>query len=98
MNARDDEKNPMIPSGKQSSNFRSHGCYYNRTTGIWQTVWLEFTPKDFIKDFRFDTNIETGTLVVTANLEGKEDLSVEAFYEGRPMGSASMNNAASYKR
>jgi len=27
--------------GKQSSRFASHGCHYTRTTGIWQTVWLE---------------------------------------------------------
>lgn len=27
--------------GKQSNRFASHGCHYTRTTGIWQTVWLE---------------------------------------------------------
>jgi beta-galactosidase/beta-glucuronidase len=94
VNARDDERNPMIPGGKQSGSYRSHGAHYTRTTGIWQTVWLEFTPRNYIKDIKFDTNAETGTLVVTAHLEGRADLGIEAFYEGKPMGSASMNDAA----
>lgn len=29
------------PGGKQSWQFKSAGCSYTRTTGIWQTVWLE---------------------------------------------------------
>lgn len=30
-----------IPSGKQSSYISSYTCFYQRTTGIWQTVWME---------------------------------------------------------
>ncbi len=29
------------PSGKQSKLYANHGCHYTRTTGIWQTVWME---------------------------------------------------------
>lgn len=29
------------PRGKQCFSFKSQGCSYTRTTGIWQTVWLE---------------------------------------------------------
>ncbi len=29
------------PSGKQSWKYDHYGCFYTRTTGIWQTVWLE---------------------------------------------------------
>ncbi len=36
------------PSGKQSQQFGSYGCLYTRTTGIWQTVWLEFVPKNYL--------------------------------------------------
>ena len=38
--ARDDNKTPK-PRGKQSQLFGNHGCFYTRTTGIWQTVWME---------------------------------------------------------
>ncbi|MBR6009482.1 MAG: hypothetical protein IK056_10385 [Clostridia bacterium] len=33
----------LQPTGKQSESYGSHGCVYTRTTGIWQTVWLEWT-------------------------------------------------------
>ena len=37
-----------IPRGKQSGLY-THGCDYTRTTGIWQTVYMEFLPKSYIK-------------------------------------------------
>jgi beta-galactosidase/beta-glucuronidase len=38
--ARDDWRPPQA-RGKQSQRYASHGCHYTRTTGIWQTVWME---------------------------------------------------------
>jgi beta-galactosidase/beta-glucuronidase len=37
----DDYLDPAMPSGKQYWELESKGMYYSRTTGIWQTVWLE---------------------------------------------------------
>jgi beta-galactosidase/beta-glucuronidase len=37
----DDLRSEMQGGGKQSRNFYSQGCDYTRTTGIWQTVWME---------------------------------------------------------
>lgn len=34
-----------MPSGKQSRIYENVGCMYTRTTGIWQTVWLEPVPE-----------------------------------------------------
>ncbi len=42
--ARDDWKTPK-PRGKQSQQYAPHGCHYTRTTGIWQTVWIEPVPE-----------------------------------------------------
>jgi beta-galactosidase/beta-glucuronidase len=42
--ARDDARESM-PAGKQSWVFANSGCHYTRTTGIWQTVWLEPVPR-----------------------------------------------------
>lgn len=39
--AQDDIRSGKQPSGKQSSRKESHGCFYTRSTGIWQTVWME---------------------------------------------------------
>ena len=41
--ARDPHRGPQ-PRGKQSSDYENDGCLYTRTTGIWQTVWLEPVP------------------------------------------------------
>ncbi len=43
--AEDDTRSPLQPSGKQSDHYLSYGCLYTRTTGIWQTVWLEAVPQ-----------------------------------------------------
>ena len=92
--ARDDVRDSRIPRGKQCVEYASKGCYYTRTTGIWQTVWLEFTPTTYIRSVKYDTNAEAGILTVTADLKGQADLSVQAFYEGEPMGGAQQKNAA----
>ena len=47
--AEDDNRTKKQPFGKQSDRFHSYACSYTRTTGIWQTVWLEFVPKQFIR-------------------------------------------------
>ncbi|HEV7301158.1 MAG TPA: glycoside hydrolase family 2 TIM barrel-domain containing protein [Tepidisphaeraceae bacterium] len=41
--ARDPHRRPM-PLGKQSPEYANAGCLYTRTTGIWQTVWMEPVP------------------------------------------------------
>jgi beta-galactosidase/beta-glucuronidase len=35
---------PPQPRGKQSQLFNNYEAFYTRTTGIWQTVWLEPVP------------------------------------------------------
>ncbi|MCF7686946.1 MAG: hypothetical protein K9M98_01880 [Cephaloticoccus sp.] len=41
--ARDNTRESMA-SGKQAWTHGNSGCHYTRTTGIWQTVWLEPVP------------------------------------------------------
>ena len=48
-----DDVRDCVTSGKQSKRRNSYGCFYTRCTGIWQTVWLEKTPKQYIKNFKF---------------------------------------------
>ena len=52
--AQDNSRSGRQPVGKQSRLYFSHGCDYTRTTGIWQTVWLEFTPKTYLKSVRMN--------------------------------------------
>lgn len=84
--AEDDSRKPMIPCGKQSKTFFSAGCDYTRTTGIWQTVWLEFLPKEHITSFRLFPDAQAGSLRIEAKTAGTGLLRAEAFYEGKPVG------------
>ena len=87
VNAVDDVRNPLVPRGKQSEELKSHACDYTRTTGIWQTVWLEFVPEKHIKSFKLYPDYVNGTLSVSAVVEGCGSFKAEAFYEGRAVGS-----------
>ncbi len=87
VNAMDDVRDPLVPRGKQSELYNSHGCDYTRTTGIWQTVWLEFVPKAYVKSFKLFPDTVNATLGVSAVVEGEGAFKAEAFYDGRLVGS-----------
>lgn len=84
----DDIRDPLVPRGKQSEKYYSHACDYTRTTGIWQTVWLEFLPHDHIESVKFYPDILNSKLHIKAMLEGKGEFEAKAFYEGKPVGQA----------
>ena len=54
--ARDNDRGPL-PRGKQSNKFENWGCFYTRTTGIWQTVWMEPVPDFYLKRPRITPNV-----------------------------------------
>ena len=89
----DEDRNDLYGHGKQSRRYESHGCYYTRVTGIWQTVWMEYVPNAYIAGFHLTPDIQNSTLQFTADLIGGGVLCAEAFYEGRPVGSAKVNAA-----
>ena len=70
-------KNRFQPRGKQSTFKHSYGCYYTRTTGIWQTVWLEAVNKKHIKNITIQPNVRSSSFIflpeysykVTGNLK-----------------------------
>lgn len=89
LNADDDTRNRLIPSGKQSYYYNSYSCFYTRTTGIWQTAWLEFMPKNHVEKAKYYTDIEAGSLTAMISTCGSGKLFISAYYQGKPMGSAS---------
>lgn len=50
----DDPKSTALPYGKQKA--KRGGMWYTPVSGIWQTVWLESVPKDYIKSIKIDVN------------------------------------------
>ncbi len=91
LHARDNTRDPLIPSGKQSSLTYSKGCHYTRSTGIWQTVWLELVPTAYIKNFRFYPDIENQSVTVSVKTAGCGKLTAAVTYEGKPMANAAVN-------
>ena len=63
--ALDDVRSDVQPSGKQSQRLESQGVMYTRTTGIWQTVWLEARPQDFIESVRIVPDLDNSCFVLT---------------------------------
>jgi beta-galactosidase/beta-glucuronidase len=56
------------PRGKQDWLPEPHAIWYDRTSGIWQTVWLEPVADTFIEDFQLTPDIVTGSVKVEATL------------------------------
>ena len=89
VHAEDNTRDRLIPTGKQSMRFESYGCYYTRTTGIWQTVWLEFTPKQYIRDVKFYPDATNATLSIHADLVGAGEFTAKTSFDGVSTGEAS---------
>ncbi len=59
--ARDIKEMPK-PRGKQCPTYANRGCAYTRTTGIWQTVWMEPVPDVCLQRTRITPDIAAGAL------------------------------------
>ena len=77
-------------SGKQSKNYYSMGCDYTRTTGIWQTVWLEYVEKSYIKSVKYYTSIEQKNVQMELEAVGNATFTANATYNGKQVGTVSV--------
>ncbi len=91
--ARDDQRNGRQPRGKQSDSYYSRVCDYTRTTGIWQTVWLEYVPKERICKVQYYPNPAESSLTVKAVVKGAGRLKGEAFYQDEFCGAAESSSS-----
>jgi beta-galactosidase/beta-glucuronidase len=63
--ATDDVRSRIQPAGKQSQTFFNTGCCkYTRTTGIWQTVWLEARAQSYLKRVRIVPDLDNGKFIL----------------------------------
>ena len=60
----DDVRSGVQPGGKQSARFASWGCRYTRTTGIWQTVWMEAVDPCGLKSVYVKPDLDGSRFVV----------------------------------
>lgn len=85
VHALDDVRSKKQPAGKQSSKSYSYGCFYTRTTGIWQTVWLEFVPNVYIANVKVNATDLGGRVFLETKLNGyckNAALKIKAYFEG----------------
>ena len=59
-----DVRSTHQPSGKQNLQFASYGCNYTRTTGIWQTVWLEAVHPEGLQSVQMIPDIDQQQLII----------------------------------
>lgn len=74
-----DEPERTQPRGKQSDRLHPYRCVYPRTTGIWQTVWLEPVPTCSLGRPRVTPDVARGAFRLEQPLLGpSQGLHVEA--------------------
>ncbi|HET9210474.1 MAG TPA: glycoside hydrolase family 2 TIM barrel-domain containing protein [Thermoanaerobaculia bacterium] len=71
LRADDDPADLAKPRGKQDWKLEPHSIWYPRTTGIWQTVWLERVPATWIGSVRWIPNLERWEIGFEAWVEGE---------------------------
>jgi beta-galactosidase/beta-glucuronidase len=73
VHVRDDTRSGIQPGGKQSVQYRSARCHYTRTTGIWQTVWLEAVVPGGLRSVQ-----------IVPDLDGERFSLIPRFYGTKP--------------
>jgi beta-galactosidase/beta-glucuronidase len=70
--AQDDPLDLAKPRGKQDWKANPHSIWYVRTTGIWQTVWLEVVPASFIETLKWTSNLKRWEIGLDARIGGPQ--------------------------
>jgi len=70
--ADDDPLDLAKPRGKQDWQREPHSIWYPRTTGIWQTVWLEHLPRTAISSLRWTPNLARWEIGLHCLIEGAD--------------------------
>ncbi|MFI3228944.1 MAG: glycoside hydrolase family 2 TIM barrel-domain containing protein [Bacillota bacterium] len=63
--------------GKQKLN--RGGIWYTPSSGIWQTVWLESVPKQYIKNIKITPDIDKSTVNIKVMVDGDAEGTVAIF-------------------
>ena len=72
VNAKSDLRSRMQSAGKQSLRHGPFECMYTRTTGIWQTVWLEAVAPAGISRVKISTDIDRSMVAMEFTLRRNE--------------------------
>ena len=75
----DDPHDLTKPRGKQDWQLEPHAIWYPRTTGIWQTVWIERVGRTYVDRIRWTPHVESYAIRVETRVTGDpvDDLAIE---------------------
>ncbi|WP_066071462.1 glycoside hydrolase family 2 protein [Neobacillus soli] len=66
----EDSQSCYQPRGKQRWLDQNYECWYVQTTGIWQTVWLEFLNKTHVQAVKITPDIDTESVEFSYEISG----------------------------
>jgi hypothetical protein len=69
--AEDDPADLAKPRGKQDWRQEPHSIWYYRTTGIWQSVWLEVVSETYLEQLRWSPDAERWEIGLDVRLAGR---------------------------
>ena len=93
----DDERSGQYAKGKQCGRFDSFGCEYTRTTGIWQTVWMEPVSGTGLKDIYVIPDLDQSRFIIEPSyygLSSGQKLRVRVLDGDRVVSSAAVPSSA----
>ena len=67
----DDLEDQTYPYGKQVTPEKRGGMWYTPVSGIWQTVWLESVPEQYIQKLNIENRGYSVTISIEPKLDGK---------------------------
>ena len=85
----DPSTDETIPRGKQFWEEESAGIWYTRTTGIWQTVWLEAVSSTYVRKVWFTPDVDKGDVSIEVELAGDyvgKRIETEVSFQGKQVG------------
>jgi hypothetical protein len=88
VHAHDDTRSGLQATGKQAHSLKSEGCVYTRTTGIWQTVWLEAVGEASLRGFSLVPDPAGKRLIFSGSVDGPltgTTVRVRALADGKPV-------------
>lgn len=86
--AKDFSRDRALPRGKQYWQSQSASIFYTRTTGIWQSVWLETVADARIDRLRITPWLDSGVVdleIATVGTDAGCTLRIEVSYRNQPV-------------
>lgn len=90
----EDSFSKELPRGKQMWGKEPWGCWYTNTSGIWQSVWLEFTGTNYITSVHITPEFDANRATFSVHTKEGENVSlkVELSIRGKELGQLTIHS------